>query len=149
MLPGRLVELGGGLGLPLPKGRTRFYREDSADGRLEFLGENTIDHTAKNETVRIYTGDVCDIAVERKQTDSQMSNRDDFREEAFEITLRNHKAEAVEVRVDEHFYRWPNWTLVKQSDPSEKTDAHTAEFRVKLKPDEEKTITYRVRYEWK
>ena len=139
----------GGLGLPLPKGRTRFYRQDSADGRLEFVGENTIDHTAKNETVRIYTGDVFDIAVERKETDSKLSNRDDQREEAFEITLRNRKADAVEVRVTEHFYRWPNWTLVQQSDPSEKIDAHSAEFRVQLKPDEEKKITYRVRYDWK
>jgi len=139
----------GGLGLPLPKGRTRFYRQDSADGRLEFVGENTIDHTAKNETVRIYTGDVFDIAVERKATDSKMSSRNDQREEAYEITLRNRKAEAVEVRVTEHFYSWPNWTLIEQSDPSEKTDAQTAEFRVKLKPDEEKKITYRVRYDWK
>ncbi|MET0261990.1 MAG: DUF4139 domain-containing protein [Rariglobus sp.] len=139
----------GGLGLPLPKGRTRFYRQDDADGRLEFVGENNIDHTARNETVRIYTGDVFDIAVERKATDSKLSNRDDQREEAFEITLRNRKAEAVEVRVTEHFYRWPNWTLVQQSDPSEKIDAQSAEFRVKLKPDEEKKITYRVRYDWK
>ncbi len=139
----------GGLGLPLPKGRTRFYRQDSADGRLEFVGENNIDHTAKNETVRIYTGDVFDLVAERKATDSKLSNRDDQREEAFEITLRNRKAEAVEVRVTEHFYRWPNWTIIQQSDPSEKIDASSVEFRVKLKPDEEKKITYRVRYDWK
>jgi len=139
----------GGLGLPLPKGRTRFYRQDDADGRLEFVGENTIDHTAKNETVRIYTGNVFDIAAERKQMDTKMSSRDDQREEAFEITLRNRKAEAVEVRVTEHFYGWPNWTIIQQSDASEKIDAQTSEFRVKLKPDEEKKITYRVRYDWK
>jgi hypothetical protein len=139
----------GGLGLPLPKGRTRFYRQDSADGRLEFVGENTIDHTAKNETVRIHTGDVFDIVVERKATDSRLSSRDDQREEAFEITLRNRKAEAVEVRVTEHFYRGPNWAIIQQSEPSEKTGAQTAEFRAKLKPDEEKKITYRVRYDWK
>ena len=139
----------GGLGLPLPKGRTRFYRQDSADGRLEFVGENNIDHTAKNETVRIHTGDVFDIAVERKATDSKLSSRNDQREEAFEITLRNRKADPVEVRVTEHFYSWPNWTIIQQSDPSEKTDAQTAEFRVQLKPDEEKKITYRVRYDWK
>lgn len=139
----------GGLGLPLPKGRTRFYRQDDADGRLEFVGENIIDHTARNETVRIYTGDVFDIAVERKATDSKLSSRNDQREEAHEITLRNRKAETVEVRVTEHFYSGPNWTLIQQSDPSEKTDAQTAEFRLKLKPDEEKKITYRVRYDWK
>jgi len=139
----------GGLGLPLPKGRTRFYRQDSADGRLEFVGENNIDHTAKNETVRIYTGDVFDIVAERKVTDSQSSNRNDYLEEAYEITLRNRKADTIEVRVVEHLNRGPNWSLVQQSAPSEKTDAQTAEFRVKLKPDEEKKITYRVRYDWK
>lgn len=139
----------GGLGLPLPKGRTRFYRQDDADGRLEFVGENTIDHTAKNETVRIYTGNVFDIAVERQAVDSKLSSRNDQREESYEITLRNRKAETVEVRVTEHFYRWPNWKITEQSDPSEKTDANTAEFRVKLGPDEEKKITYRVRYDWK
>jgi hypothetical protein len=139
----------GGLGLPLPKGRTRFYRQDDADGRLEFVGENTLGHTARNETVRIYTGNVFDIVVERKAVDSKLSGFKDEREEEFEITLRNRKAEAVEVRVTERFYRWPNWTLVQQSEPSEKTDAGTAEFRVKLQPDEEKKITYRVRYDWR
>ncbi len=143
------TEENGGLGLPLPKGRARFYRQDDADGRLEFVGENNIDHTAKNETVRIYTGNVFDIVAERKQTDSKLSSYKDQREEAFEITLRNRKSETVEVRVTEHFYNWPNWTLVQQSDPSEKTSADTAEFRVKLKPDEEKVITYRVRYDWR
>ena len=139
----------GGLGLPLPKGRTRFYRQDAADGRLEFVGENNLDHTARNETVRLYTGDVFDIAVEKKSTDSQMSSRNDFREEAFEVKLRNRKADTVEVRVVDHFHTGPNWKLIQQSDPSEKTSAGTAEFRVTLKPDEEKVITYRVRYEWK
>jgi hypothetical protein len=139
----------GGLGLPLPKGRARFYRQDSADNRLEFVGENNLDHTAKNETVRLYTGDVFDIAVEKKQTDHSMSSRDDFREEAFEVKLRNRKAEPVEVRVVEHFYAGPNWKLVQQSQVHEKTAADTAEFRVKLAPDEEQILTYRVRYEWK
>jgi hypothetical protein len=139
----------GGLGLPLPKGRTRFYRQDDADGRLEFVGENTIDHTAKNETVRIYTGNVFDIAAERKAVDSKQSSFKDEREEAYEITLRNRKPEALEVRVTEHFYRGPNWQIIAQSDESEKIDAQTAEFRVKLKPEEEKKITYRVRYDWR
>jgi hypothetical protein len=139
----------GGLGLPLPKGRVRFYRQDTADGRLEFVGENNLDHTARNETVRLYTGDVFDIAVEKKQTDSQTSSRNDFREEAFEVKLRNRKSDTVEVRVVEHFQSGPNWKLIEQSDVSEKTAAGTAEFRLTLKPDEEKVLTYRVRYEWK
>lgn len=139
----------GGLGLPLPKGRTRFYRQDEADGRLEFVGENTIEHTAKNETVRLYTGDVFDLVAERKAIDTQMSNRNDFREEAYEVALRNRKAEPVEVRVVEHLYSGPNWKIVQSSDAYTKSDAQTIEFRVKLAPDEEKKVGYRVRYEWK
>ncbi len=139
----------GGLGVPMPRGRARFYRQDAADNRLEFVGENTLDHTARNETVRLYTGDVFDIAVERKQTDTSMSSRNEFREEAFEVKLRNRKAEEVEVRVVERFHGGPNWRLLQQSDPHEKIDARTAEFRVKLKPDEERAITFRVRYEWR
>jgi hypothetical protein len=139
----------GGLGLPLPKGRTRFYRKDSSDERLEFVGENTIDHTAKNETLRIYTGDVFDIAAERKALDSKVSKGDRQLEEAFEITLRNRKTEAVEVRVTERFYSGRNWTMIEQSAPSVKTDAQTAEFRVQLQSGEERQISYRVRYDWK
>jgi len=138
-----------GLGQPLPKGRTRFYRRDDADGRLEFTGENTIDHTPKNETVRIYTGDAFDIVGERRRTDYILSNRNDSMDEAFEIRLRNRKTEPVEVRVTERLYRWVNWQIVQQSDDFAKTDAQTVEFRVTVPPDSEKVVTYRVRYDWK
>jgi hypothetical protein len=138
-----------GLGLPLPKGRTRFYRQDDADGAIEFTGENSIDHTAENETVRIYTGDAFDIVGERKRTDYKLNNRNDEVEEAFEIKVRNRKKEPVEVRVTERLYRWLNWTLLENSDPYVKTDDRNIEFRVTLKPDEEKVLTYRVRYDWK
>lgn len=138
-----------GLGLPMPKGRTRFYRQDNADGAIEFTGENTIDHTAENETVRIYTGDAFDIVGERKRTDYKLNNRNDELEEAFEIKVRNRKKEPVEVRVTERMYRWVNWAMVEQSDAFTKTDDRNIEFRVTLKPDEEKVITYRVRYDWK
>lgn len=138
-----------GLGLPLPKGRTRFYRQDDADGRIEFTGENTIDHTPEGETVRIYTGDAFDIVGERKRTDYKLNNRQDGLEEAFEIKLRNRKKEPVEVRVTERMYRWLNWKLLENSDPYVKTDDRNIEFRVTLKPDEEKIVTYRVGYDWK
>lgn len=137
------------LGLPLPKGRMRFYRRDDADGRIEFTGENELEHTAKNELIRIYTGDAFDVVGERIRTDFQGSNRQDFAEESFEIKLRNRKAEPIEVRVVEHLYRWTNWRIVQQSDESTKKDAQTTEFRISLKPDEERSVTYRVRYEWR
>lgn len=138
-----------GLGLPLPKGRTRFYRQDDADGAIEFTGENTIDHTAENETVRIYTGDAFDIVGERRRTDYKLNGRNDELEEAFEIKLRNRKKESVEVRVTERMYRWFNWAMIENSDPYVKSDDRNVEFRVTLKPDEEKVVTYRVRYDWK
>jgi hypothetical protein len=138
-----------GLGQPLPKGRTRFYRRDDADGRLEFTGENAIDHTPKNETVRIYTGDAFDIVGERKRTDYTLNNRNDSLDEAFEIKVRNRKSEPVEVRVVERLYRWVNWQITDKSHDFTKTDAQNIEFRVNVPADGETVVTYRVRYDWR
>jgi len=138
-----------GLGLPLPKGRTRFYRQDDADGRLEFTGENTIDHTAKNELVRLYTGDAFDIVGERTRMDFVLNSRQDQMEESFEIKLRNRKTEPVEVRVTEKLYRWSNWTIVDKSHEFEKKGAQDIEFRVTVPADGETVIRYRVRYDWR
>lgn len=137
------------LGLPLPKGRTRFYRRDDADGRLEFTGENTIDHTARNEELKIYTGDAFDIVGERRRTDFVLNNRQDQLEEAFEIKLRNRKAEAVTVRVTERLYRGVNWQIVARSHDFEKKDAQGIEFNVAVPADTEAVLTYRVRYDWR
>ena len=137
-----------GLGQPLPKGRTRFYRQDGADGRLEFTGENSIDHTPKNETVRLYTGDAFDLVGERTRTDYVLSNRNDSAEETFQIKLRNRKSEPVEVRVAERLYRWVNWDIVQKSHEFTKTDAQDIEFRVNVPADGETVVTYRVRYNW-
>ncbi len=68
--------------------------------------------------------------------------------ESFEIKLRNHKAEAVEIRVVEHLYRWHSWEMAEKSDEYLKTDAQTIEFRIQVAPDEEKTVTYKVHYTW-
>lgn len=137
-----------GLGVPLPKGRTRFYRRDDADGRLEFTGENTIDHTPKNETVKMYTGDAFDVVGERRRTDYVLSNRNDSAEESFEIRVRNRKSEPVEVRVAERLYRWSNWEIVQKSHDFTKTDSQSIEFRVNVPADGETVVTYKVRYNW-
>jgi hypothetical protein len=137
------------LGLPLPKGRMRFYRRDDADGRIEFTGENELDHTARNELIRVKTGDAFDVVGERIRTDFQGQNRQDYAEESFEIKVRNRKTEPVTVRVVEHLYRWSNWRIVQQSDNFEKKDAQTIEFNVTIPPDAEKVVTYRVRYDWR
>ena len=135
------------LGLPLPKGRMRFYRRD-ADGRLEFTGEDTIDHSPRDETVRVFTGNAFDLVGERRRTDFQENQTQRWMDESFEIKLRNHKAEPVEIRVVEHLYRWNNWEITRKSDTYLKTDAQTVEFLVQVKPDEEKTVSYSVHYSW-
>jgi hypothetical protein len=137
------------LGLPLPKGRMRFYRRDDADGRIEFTGENELDHTAKNELIRVKTGDAFDVIGERIRVNFQGQNRQDYAEEDFEIKLRNRKTEPVEVRVVEHLYRWTNWTITQKSDEFTKKDAQTIEFKIPLKPNEERSVTYKVRYDWR
>ncbi|MGP8020536.1 MAG: DUF4139 domain-containing protein, partial [Limisphaerales bacterium] len=121
------------LGIPLPAGRLRFYRRDN-DGQLEFTGENTIDHTPKDETIRVLTGNAFDLVGERKQTSYNIDNSRRILDESFEIKLRNHKKEPVEIRVVEHLYRGDNWEITAYSDTFLKTDAHTMEFRVQVKP---------------
>jgi len=135
------------LGMPLPKGKIRFYRRDT-DGRLEFTGEDAIDHTPKDERIRVFTGSAFDLAGERKRTVflNDMGRR--TIDEGFEIKVRNHKKEAVEVRVVEHLYRGLTWDISSHSDPFTKTDAQTVEFRVALNPDQEKTVTYNAHYTW-
>jgi hypothetical protein len=136
------------LGIALPAGKLRFYRRDD-DGQLQFVGENTIDHTPRNETVRVTTGNSFDLVGERKQTDFHVDTSEKWINETFEIKLRNRKkTDAVEIRVVEHLYRWNNWEITKSSDKFEKKDSQTIEFRIPVKPDEERTVTYTVHYSW-
>lgn len=136
-----------GLGMPLPKGRVRFYRRDD-DGQLEFVGENQIDHTPADETVRLYTGNAFDLVGERKRADFKVDSHARWMDESFEIKLRNHKKEAAEFRVVEHLYRWSNWQITASNYKPKKTDAQTAEFRVSVPPDGERVLTYTVHYTW-
>lgn len=136
------------LGVPLPKGRVRFYTQDSADQSLQFVGENTLDHTPRDETIRLYTGDSFDLVGERKRLDFQVDTANRRARESYEIKLRNHKNEAVDIRVVEHLFRWLTWTIEEKSQSFDKRDAQTIEFSLNLKPDEEKTVTYTVRYSW-
>jgi hypothetical protein len=134
------------LGMPLPKGRLRFYKRDGQ--ALEFTGENTIDHTPQDETVKVYTGNAFDLVGERTRVNFNVDNANDWADESFSIKLTNHKKEPVEIRVVEHLYRWTNWDITEKSDPFLKTNAQEIEFRIPLKPDETHTITYKVHYSW-
>lgn len=135
------------LGMALPKGRLRFYSRDD-DGSLQFTGENNIDHTAKDETIRVYLGNSFDLVGERRRTEYKVASSNHWMDETFEIKLRNHKKEAVEIRVVEHLSRFDNWELKQKSDNFRKLDSHNIEFSVTIKPDEEKVVTYQVHYSW-
>jgi hypothetical protein len=193
------------LGIALPKGKVRFYRRND-DAQMEFTGEDMIDHTPRDETVRVTTGNSFDLVGERQLTDFKHLNTIDpttglpmaidpatglpvrnlpvppsqpipidpatglplppnspmtpgtnlsivsytwsWIDESFEITLRNHKSEPVEIRVVEHLWRWSNWNIKEKSDPFIKTDAQTIEFRITVKPDEERKVTYTAHYWW-
>jgi hypothetical protein len=135
------------LGIALPKGKLRFYRRD-ADGQMEFVGEDMIDHTPRNETIRVTTGNAFDLVGERKQTNFRVDTSDKWLDESFEIKLRNRKKEPVEIRVVEHLYRWSNWEVTQKSDNFLKTEAQTIEFLVQVRPDDEKTVSYTVHYSW-
>ncbi len=137
---------GGGLGIPLPRGVIRMYKKDSR-GNAQFVGEDRIDHTPKNETVRLKLGDAFDLTADRKQTDFRKlagTGRYNYVfESAYEIVLKNAKSEAVTVTVREPMPG--DWTMVSESQPHAKTASGTAEWKVKVPAEGRTTLSYRVR----
>jgi hypothetical protein len=129
------------LGVPLPAGKVRVYKADD-DGSLEFIGEDRIDHTPKDEEVKMYVGDAFDIVAERTRTDfDRVSDR--VIVESYEIKIRNHKDEAIDVIVSEHIYG--DWSISRSSHDYEKKRADLAEFRIPVGVDDETVLTYTVR----
>lgn len=132
---------GGQMGIPLPKGIVRVYKKDSA-GRAQFVGEDRIDHTARNETVRLKLGEAFDITADKKQTDyEKVANR--ISETGYRIEIRNAKNERVEVKVVEPMPG--DWQMVSESLPHEKATAHTAVWTVPVPADGKAVLTWRVR----
>jgi len=136
-----------GLGMPLPKGKVRVYKRDT-DGKEQFVGEDMIDHTPKDEEVRLYLGNAFDIVGERAQKDFKSFASGRVIEETIEVKVRNHKTEAADVLVYEHPWRWSQWEIVNSTVPWTKVDQSTLRFPVRLGKDEEKTIRYTIRYSW-
>lgn len=128
------------LGMPMPKGKVRVYKKDN-DGALQFVGEDLIDHTAKDEKIRVYLGDAFDIVGERVQTGQQQIN-DRVQRLSYSISIRNHKKEAVTVTSVEH--TWGDWKILNSSLPYTKKDAHSFEFAIKVAPNSEEKVTYTV-----
>ncbi|HEY7039655.1 MAG TPA: DUF4139 domain-containing protein [Methylomirabilota bacterium] len=130
-----------GLGVPLPKGRVRVYKADTS-GSQQLIGEDWIDHTPKDERVRIKMGEAFDVVGERVQKDWKRLGSNLYEVE-WEITLRNHKTEAVTVEVNEPLPG--DWEMVKATHPHDKPQAHTARFTLPVAKDGATTLTYRVR----
>jgi hypothetical protein len=137
-----------GLGVPLPAGRIRVSKLDGADGSLEFIGEDVIDHTPKDEQVRVKLGSAFDVVGERKQTDFSLDTKARSMEEQIEVKLRNHKDQPVRVLVKENLYRWSNWKILTKTHEFEREDARTITFPVDVPKDGETVVSYRVRYTW-
>lgn len=135
-----------GMGMPLPAGRIRVSKLDEDDGSFEFIGEDVIDHTPKDEEVMIKLGNAFDVVGERRQT--AFSRGKNWVVESFEIKIRNHKDQPVEVQVQEHLYRWSNAKITKISHEHEMLDSRTMHIPVKVDADGESVITYTVRYDW-
>ena len=129
------------LGIPLPKGTVRVYKQDS-EGSLQFVGEDSIDHTPKDEKVRVKLGDAFDVVGSRKQTEWKKIASDTY-EAAFEISLRNHKKEDVLVKVIEPIPG--DWAMLTTSHEYKKSEAFAAEFNIPVSKDKESKLNYRVR----
>ena len=136
-----------GLGIPLPKGKVRVYKRDD-DGKEQFIGEDQIDHTPKDEEVRLYLGNAFDIVGERAQKDFKSFGGGRVVEETIEIRVRNHKKEAVEVQIAEHPWRWSQWEITNASSDWTKVDQSTLRFPVRIAADGEKVVRYTIRYSW-
>jgi len=137
------------LGVPLPAGRVRVSKLDTADRSLEFIGEDVIDHTARDETVQIRLGSAFDVVGERRSTDFRLDTTAKWMEEDIEVRVRNQKPdEAAEVVVKETMYRWSAWSVLRNSHEFRKEDARTVHFPVKLAPKGEAVIRYTARYTW-
>lgn len=132
------------LGLPLPAGTLRLYKKDS-DGGQQFIGEDRLDHTPKDEDVRVKVGDAFDVVAERKELDYKEISSSVY-EYAYEIKIRNHKDTPITVIVNEPI--GGDWQIVSSSFKAEKTAAFSARFSVPVAKDGESKLVYRVRVKY-
>lgn len=135
------------LGMPLPAGRIR-VNQAAVDGSLEFIGEDLIAHTPRNESLRIKLGNSFDIVGERKQVDFKLDTNAKLMDETFEIEIRNRKQSAAEVIVREYFYRWSGWELLQSTHKGDKRDQQTMDFALQIPADGTAKLRYSVRYRW-
>jgi hypothetical protein len=132
------------LGLPMPAGVVRIYQTDP-NGQVQYVGEDRIGHTPKDEVLSVQVGSAFDVVCERRQTDFQDRGNSAY-ELAYEVTLRNRKDTPITVEVNEPLSG--DWTMVSSSHRFTKTDAFAARFAVPVAAGAETTLRYRVRVTW-
>lgn len=138
-----------GLGIPLPAGRIRVSKLDSADGNMEFIGEDAIKHTPRDEEVLIRLGKAFDVVGSRRQVEFSVDSVRRTMTETIEVEVRNRKDQAAEVVVQERMLRWANWQFVGKDTPTyKKLDARTVHFPVQLAANETRKVTFTVKYSW-
>ncbi|MBS0189628.1 MAG: hypothetical protein U0573_09360 [Phycisphaerales bacterium] len=140
-----------GLGIPLPAGRVRVSQIDTGktgDGIAEFVGEDVIQHTPRDESVLLRLGASFDVVAERKQVDFKVDSARRTMEETIEVSVRNRKDVKINMIVRERLYRWLNWEINGASQKYEKTDARTIQFPLTLEPGKEVKVRYTVTYSW-
>lgn len=133
-----------GLGIPIPKGIIRVYKEDSS-GALQFIGEDSIDHTPKDEEIEIFLGEAFDIVGERRVMDRREIRYDTW-EYDVEVTIRNHKTENVFITYWDHV--WGDWQVMRTNFDYTQKDASTVEFMIPVDSDGETVLEYTIRRQW-
>ncbi len=132
----------GGLGIPLPKGKIRCYKQDEEDF-LQFIGENIIEHTPVDGEITLCLGDAFDITAKREAKDRRVLSKERV-EEDYEVRIKNSKKEKVSVEVVEH--AWGSWDVIKSTHKYTKKTADTLVFEVEIAPDKEEFLMYTVTY---
>ena len=132
------------LGMPLPKGTIRVYKEDQ-EGSLQFIGEDRIDHTPKDEKIKIKIGEAFDVVAERVQMDYKHLGWNLY-EVAFEVSLRNHKKEDIRVLVEEPIPG--DWEMLSNTHSYEKLSSNLIRFEVPVAKDKEVKVKYRIRFKY-
>jgi hypothetical protein len=129
------------LGMPLPKGIVRIYKNDGE--AIELVGEDNLEHTPKNEDVNLKIGEAFDITIDEKVLSSTKIT-DKVREIEYEVTVHNSKEEPVTVEINRNL--WGNWSVIEQSQDFEKENANKITFKVAVGKEQKKTLTYKVRF---
>ena len=135
---------GGELGKPLPAGIVRVYAMDSK-GAAQFVGEDSISHTAKNETIKLRLGEAFDVTADRKQT-AYKKLAETTAETSYRIDLRNAKDEAVTVRVLEPLFG--DWEIVQENHRSTKESSSAAAWNISVPAGGSAMLEYTVRVKW-